>query len=67
MIQSLPTSNRDEIACRIIRTQILPGPGRCPNGAEGSGEGVHYQQGLNWADNGPSVASRHLPVPGRVL
>jgi hypothetical protein len=28
MIQSLLIANRGEIACRIIRTQILPGTGR---------------------------------------
>lgn len=36
MIQSLLIANRGEIACRIIRTQILPGTGRCPVRAEGS-------------------------------
>ena len=51
------------IAFRIIRTaQILPGTGRCPNGAEGSQAGHEAVQVESWD---PSVASRHLPVPGR--
>jgi hypothetical protein len=67
MIQSLLIANRGEIACRIIRSQILPGTGRCPVRAEGSGEVKRLLQGLCFADSGPSVASRHLPVPGRNL
>jgi hypothetical protein len=63
MIQSLPTPNLGEIAFRIIRAQILPGTGRCPNGAEGSQAGHKAVQVESWA---PSVASRHLPVPGRI-
>jgi hypothetical protein len=62
MIQSLLIANRGEIACRIIRSQILPGTGRCPARAEGS----HFEvcsAAEMWA---PSVASRHLPVPGRI-
>jgi hypothetical protein len=62
MIQSLPAPNRAKIACRIIRTQILPGTGRCPNGAEGFQAGHKAVQVESWD---PSVASRHLPVPGR--
>jgi acetyl/propionyl-CoA carboxylase alpha subunit len=64
MIQSLLIANRGEIACRIIRSQILPGTGRCPNGAEGSQAGHRAEQVESWD---PSVASRHLPVPGRIL
>ena len=64
MIQSLLIANRGEIARRIIRTQILPGTGRCPNGAEGSQAGHKAVRVERWD---PSVASRHLPVPGRNL
>jgi acetyl/propionyl-CoA carboxylase alpha subunit len=63
MINSLLIANRGEIAWPFIRTQILPGTGRCPlERAEGS----HVQVSAvaeSWA---PSVASRHLPVPGRI-
>jgi hypothetical protein len=64
MIQSLLIANRGEIACRIVRTQILPGTGRCPNGAEGSQLSACTALRPAWD---PSVASRHLPVPGRIL
>jgi hypothetical protein len=69
MIQSLLNANRREIVCRIIRSQILPGTGRCPARAEGSGEGWFLLQGYSFADSGPSVTAspRHLPVPGRSL
>jgi acetyl/propionyl-CoA carboxylase alpha subunit len=63
MIQSLLIANRAKIARRIIRSQILPGTGRCPNGAEGSQAGHQAMQVESWD---PSVASRHLPVPGRI-
>jgi acetyl/propionyl-CoA carboxylase alpha subunit len=63
MIKSLLIANRGEIACRIIRSQILPGTGR---GTARSGVvGAHLQvcaEAYGWD---PSVASRHLPVPGR--
>jgi hypothetical protein len=36
MIQSLLIANRGEIACRIIRKQILSGTGRRPSRAEGA-------------------------------
>lgn len=39
MTTSLLIANHAKIACRIIRAQILPGTGRCPNGAEGSQAG----------------------------
>jgi hypothetical protein len=64
MIQSLLIANRGEIVCRIIRSQILPGTGRCPARAEGS----HFEvcsTAERWA---PSVtpSARHLPVPRRI-
>jgi hypothetical protein len=62
MIQSLLIANCGEIACRIILSQILPGTGRCPNGAEGS----HFEVCSAAERWDPSVASRHLPVPGRI-
>ena len=42
MIKSLLIANRGEIACRIIRTPILPGTGRgtARSVVEGSGEGA---------------------------
>jgi hypothetical protein len=75
VIQSLLIANRGEIACRIIRTQILPGTGRgtAPNSflgvVEGSDEGVRYLEALRRAESDPSVspAAIHLPVPGRIL
>ncbi len=45
-------------------TEILPGTGRCPlEGAEGS-RLTACTAPANRRD--PSVASRHLPVPGRI-
>ena len=45
-------------------TQILPGTGRCPlEGAEGSRLSANADFG---GTRDPSVASRHLPVPGRI-
>jgi hypothetical protein len=43
MIQSLLIANRGEIACRIVRTQILPGTGRgtTPKSLLGVVEGTH--------------------------
>ncbi len=64
MIQSLLIANRGEIACQIIRTQILPGTGR--GTARSVVEGAQLDvcaAADRWA---PSVASRHLPVPGRI-
>ena len=44
--------------------QILPGTGWCPlERAEGS-RPAYSMAGST--DSGPSVASRHLPVPGRI-
>ena len=45
--------------------QILPGTGRYPlEGAEGS----RFSSNTASIESGdPSVASRHLPVPGRIL
>jgi hypothetical protein len=43
---------------------ILPGSGRCPAGAEGPGAIVQTPRW--WRGLDPSVASRHLPVPGRI-
>ena len=72
MIQSLLIANRGEIACRIIRTarasSFLPGTGRgtarlfrrVVEGSLSTGQIVRVAIG-------PSVASRHLPVPGRNL
>jgi hypothetical protein len=37
MITSLLIANHGEIACRIIRTQILPGTGRWREATEGAG------------------------------
>ncbi len=64
MIKSLLIANRGEIAYRIIRTQILPGTGRrtARSGVEGS-HGEVCAVAERWD---PSVASRHLPVPGRI-
>ncbi len=64
MIQSLFIANRGEITCRIICTQILPGTGRCPNGAEGSHLEV-CAEAERW-DPSVSPADCHLPVPGRI-
>ena len=38
MIKSLLIANRGEIACRIIRKQILPGTGGGPLAVEGAVE-----------------------------
>ncbi len=44
-------------------TQILPGTGRCPTGAEGSQLPACPALSSAWD---PSDASRHVPVPGRI-
>ena len=44
--------------------KILPGTGRCPlAGAEGFRLSTRAALAKRWD---PSVASRHLPVPGRI-
>ena len=43
--------------------EILPGTGRCPVRAEGS----HFEVCSAAEMWNPSVASRHLPVSGRIL
>jgi hypothetical protein len=58
MITSLLTTNPAKITRPFIRTQFLPGTGRCPNGAEGAQVGHKAVQVESWD---PSVASRHLP------
>jgi hypothetical protein len=54
MIQSLLIANRGKIACRFIRTHILPGTGRWREATEGSGEGVRNTSTLRHPDSGPS-------------
>ncbi len=44
--------------------KILPGTGRCPIGAEGAQPSTGTVLSRTWD---PSVASRHLPVPGRIF
>jgi hypothetical protein len=61
MIQSLLIANCGEIAWAFTRSQILPGTGRCPARAEGA----HLEGSAEAEMWDPSVASRHLPVPGR--
>ena len=66
MIQSLPNPNRGEIACRIIRTQILPGTGR--GTMRSMVEGAHFEVcavAERW-DPSVSPSDCHLPVPGRI-
>ena len=48
----------------ICFAEILPGTGRCPlKGAEG----FHLSKSATFVERwDPSVASRHLPVPGRI-
>jgi Rap1a immunity proteins len=48
----------------IALPKILPETGRCPNGAEGPQGPIGTALSQTWA---PSVAARHLPVPGRIL
>ena len=64
MIQSLLIANRGEIACRIIRTQFLPGTGR--GTTRSVVEGAHFEVCAEADGWDPSVASRHLPVSGRI-
>ena len=45
-----------------ICCELLPGKGRCPERAEGSQTSKQCVE-----DSDPSVASRHLPFPGRSL
>ncbi len=75
MIQSLLIANRGEIACRIIRTarapSFLPGTGRGTarlfrRVVVGSGASGCEIPTVQCASSDPSVASRHLPVPGRI-
>jgi hypothetical protein len=69
MITLLAIVNRDSIFCRIIRTQILPGTGRGTASWRWRGRvrlGSYFDFGA-LASTGPSVASRHLPVPGRIF
>jgi hypothetical protein len=67
MIKSLLIANRGEIDCRIIRSQILPGTGRCPVRVEGSGEGWGLLQGSRFADSGPSVRASPCHLPQRAV
>ena len=67
MIKSLLIANRGEIACWIIRNQILPGTGRGTATRSGGVEGAYLEV---WAtaerwDPSVSPADCHLPVPGR--
>jgi hypothetical protein len=69
MITSLPTPNLAKTARRIIRSQILPGTGRGTASWRWRGRvrlGAYFDFGV-LASTGPSVASRHLPVPGRIF
>ncbi len=66
MIQSLLIAKRGEIACRIIRTQILPGTGR--GTMRSMVEGAHLKVSAEAERWDPSVSPSdcHLPVPGRI-
>ena len=65
MIQSRLIANRGEIACLIIRTQILPGTGRWQGAALTEGAQLLAAELTSPWD--PSArSSEHLPVPGRI-
>ena len=65
MINTLPIANRGEIACRMIRSQILPGTGRWQGVA--LTEGVQLSAAERTSPWDPSArSSGHLPVPGRI-
>jgi acetyl/propionyl-CoA carboxylase alpha subunit len=65
MIQSLLIANGGEIACRIIRTQVLPGTGRGTMRSMVEGARLEVRALAERWDPSVSPADCHLPVPGR--
>jgi hypothetical protein len=65
LITSLLIANRGEIACRIIRSQILPGTGRgtARSGVEGYGSNRVRSKGRDFL-RVPLHQLRWFPSPG---
>ena len=66
MIKSLLIANRGEIACRIIRTQILPETGRGTMRSMVEGAQLEVCALAERWDPSARASDCHLPVPGRI-